>query len=136
MRKLAWPIPAMCLLAPPAFAQSVDEGLATAEGAGDIIVTAQRRSERLADVPISITVLGGDALDASGIRTSEDLSSAVPGLNFATNGAFAQPTVRGIGTTVSTAGSDANVAIYVDGVYQPSRSATSPTSSTLSRSKF
>lgn len=121
MRKLAWSVPAMCLLAPPAFAQTGDEGIATTDGAGDIIVTAQRRSERLADVPISITALSGDALDAAGIRTSEDLSSAVPGLNFATNGAFAQPTVRGIGTTVSSSGSDANVAIYVDGVYQPSQ---------------
>ena len=121
MRILAWAMPAICLWAPPTLAQTNDESVTATDGAGDIVVTAQRRSERLADVPISITALNGDALDAAGIRSSEDLSSAVPGLNFATNGAFAQPTVRGIGTTVSTAGSDANVAIYVDGVYQPSQ---------------
>lgn len=126
MKKLGWALPAICLLAVPAAAQTTDgtstgDSAAADDGAGDIIVTAQRRAERLTDVPISITALNGDALEAAGIRTSEDLSSAVPGLNFATNGAFAQPTVRGIGTTVSSAGSDANVAIYVDGVYQPSQ---------------
>lgn len=110
----------MCLLATPVAAQTVEDGVETA-GEGEIIVTAQRRAERLTDVPISITALTGDSLEASGIRSSEDLSSAVPGLNFASNGAFAQPTVRGIGTTVSTAGSDANVAIYIDGVYQPNQ---------------
>jgi len=121
MRKIAWALPALCVMASPAAAQTIEDGASGIDGADDIIVTAQRRAERLVDVPISITALGGDALEAAGIRTSEDLSSVVPGLNFATNGAFAQPTVRGIGTTVSTAGSDANVAIYIDGVYQPSQ---------------
>jgi iron complex outermembrane receptor protein len=92
-----------------------------AEDNGEILVTAQRRSERLADVPISITALSEDALASAGVRSTEDLSSVTPGLNFATNGAFAQPTIRGIGTTVSSAGNDANVAMYVDGVYQPNQ---------------
>jgi iron complex outermembrane receptor protein len=104
-----------------AWAQTEIQDSASPEGAGEIVVTAQRRVERLTDVPISITALTGDALAASGIRSTEDLSAVVPGLNFATNGAFAQPTVRGIGTTVSAAGSDANVAIYIDSVYQPSQ---------------
>ena len=111
---------AACMIATPALAQ--DGGTAEEIGAsGEIVVTAQRRAERLADVPISITALGGDALERSGVRSTEDLTTAVPGLNFATNGAFAQPTVRGIGTTVTSAGNDANVAIYVDGVYQPNQ---------------
>lgn len=88
---------------------------------GGIIVTAQRRSERLVDVPISITALSGSALEQAGVRSTEDLTAVVPGLNFATNGAFAQPTIRGIGTTVTAAGNDANVAIYVDDVYQPNQ---------------
>lgn len=111
---------AACMIATPGFAQ--DGGAEEAIGAsGEIVVTAQRRAERLADVPISITALRGDALERSGVRSTEDLTTAVPGLNFATNGAFAQPTVRGIGTTVTSAGNDANVAIYVDGVYQPNQ---------------
>ena len=112
---------AASLLSVPAFAQ--EEGLVDQPAAesGEILVTAQRRAERLADVPISITALSGAAMEKSGIRSTEDLTSSVPGLNFATNGAFAQPTVRGIGTTVTSAGNDANVAIYIDGVYQPNQ---------------
>lgn len=112
---------AAALLATPAFAQDQDTSADETAGAGEIVVTAQRRAERLADVPISITALSEAGLASAGVRSTEDLTAAVPGLNFATNGAFAQPTVRGIGTTVSAAGSDANVAIYVDGVYQPNQ---------------
>ena len=112
---------ASCLAPQAALAQQNESSEEVNAGSGEIIVTAQRRSERLVDVPISITALNGDALERAGIRSTEDLTTAVPGLNFATNGAFAQPTVRGIGSTVTSPGSDANVAIYVDGVYQPSQ---------------
>lgn len=112
---------ASCLAPQVALAQQNESSEEVTAGSGEIIVTAQRRSERLVDVPISITALDGDALERAGIRSTEDLTTAVPGLNFATNGAFAQPTVRGIGSTVTSPGSDANVAIYVDGVYQPSQ---------------
>ena len=107
----------------PVFAQEVDDRSddPSDAAAGEIVVTAQRRAERLTDVPISISVLTAEDLANSGIRSTEDLTAVVPGLNFATNGAFAQPTVRGIGTTVSSPGSDANVAIYIDGVYQPNQ---------------
>lgn len=107
----------------PALAQepAQDQQAEGEVGAGEIVVTAQRRAERLTDVPISISVLSGDDLAASGVRATDDLTAVVPGLNFATNGAFAQPTVRGIGTTVSSPGSDANVAIYIDGIYQPNQ---------------
>ena len=111
--------PVAILVALPVHAQTVADAGNTYPA--DIVVTAQRRAERLTDVPISITALSGDQLASAGVREARDLSSVVPGLNFATNGAFAQPTVRGIGTTVSSAGSDANVAIYIDGVYQPNQ---------------
>ena len=102
-------------------AQAEDAAETDTADSGEILVTAQRRSERLVEVPISISALNGDMLERAGIRATEDLTAAVPGLNFATNGAFAQPTIRGIGTTVTSAGNDANVAIYIDGVYQPSQ---------------
>lgn len=109
------------LTAPTAWAQDNQTGQDADADSGEIIVTAQRRAERLIDVPISISALSGNALEQAGIRSTEDLTAVIPGLNFATNGAFAQPTVRGIGTTVTSAGNDANVAIYIDGVYQPNQ---------------
>ena len=95
----------------------------TAEAAtvGEVVVTAQRRSERLLDVPIAITSVSADQLASSGIGGATDLGLITPGLNFAVQGAFAQPTIRGIGTTVTGPGADANVSLYVDGVYQPNQ---------------
>jgi iron complex outermembrane recepter protein len=87
----------------------------------EIVVTAQRREERLKDVPISITAVTGAQLEQAGVANTTDLQQITPGLLFANAGAFAEPTIRGIGTAVTSGGSDANVAIYVDGVYMPSQ---------------
>jgi iron complex outermembrane receptor protein len=88
---------------------------------GEIIVTAQRREQRLSEVPLSITALSSADLTRSGVVAAGDLATVTPGLQYPVNGAFAQPTIRGIGTTVTSAGADANVALYVDGVYMPSQ---------------
>ncbi|MBV9511012.1 MAG: TonB-dependent receptor, partial [Caulobacteraceae bacterium] len=87
------------------------------------MVTAQRREERLKDVPIAITAVSGQQLSKAGITSVTDLGLVTPGLNFAVQGAFAEPTIRGIGTSVTGAGADANVSLYLDGVYQPSQTA-------------
>jgi iron complex outermembrane receptor protein len=87
----------------------------------EVVVTAQRREERLTDVPIAISSQTGAQLTAAGINTAQGLSLVVPGLNYATQGAFAQPTIRGIGTSLTGPGADANVALYIDGVYQPNQ---------------
>ena len=49
---------------------------------GDIIVTAQRRSETLERTPVAISVLSGDALAKQAIVTESDLQSATPGLTI------------------------------------------------------
>jgi iron complex outermembrane receptor protein len=112
----------LAVLASPAYAQPAADTSAAAEaepvGAGEIVVTAQRRAERLVDVPISITALSGDSLEDAGIRNTQDLTAVVPGLNFTSQGAFSQPTIRGVGTTVAQNGNEANIAMYIDGVYQ------------------
>jgi iron complex outermembrane receptor protein len=87
----------------------------------EVVVTAQRREERLRDVPIAITTVTGEQLQSSGVTGTLDLGQVTPGLTVASSGAFAQPTIRGIGTTSAGAGNDANVAIYVDGVYMASQ---------------
>jgi iron complex outermembrane receptor protein len=87
----------------------------------EVIVTAQRREERLTNVPIAISAQTGSQLQAAGIYTAQGLSLVTPGLNYATTGAFAQPTIRGIGTSLTGPGADANVALYIDGVYQPNQ---------------
>lgn len=57
---------------------------ATSEnGQADIIVTAQKRAERLQDVPISITTQSAAQLQSAGVQTTKDLTKVVPGLVFA-----------------------------------------------------
>jgi iron complex outermembrane receptor protein len=88
---------------------------------GDIIVTAQRRSENLRDVPISITAQSGADLARQGVTNMQELSVAVPGLSFTKLGAWAQPTIRGVQTSIAIGGADAPVAIYLDGTYRPNQ---------------
>ena len=83
-----------------------------------IVVTAQRRSESIIEVPISVSVVTGDQLAAAGISNSADLRLVTPGLNITQQGSFVQPTIRGVGTSVVGPGADGNIALYVDGVYQ------------------
>ncbi|WP_447752246.1 TonB-dependent receptor [Sphingopyxis fribergensis] len=98
---------------------------AEADANGDIIVTAQRREERLTDVPISITAITGDQIAAAGITNSNDIGMVIPGLYIPQTGQNVQPTIRGIGTTITAVGADANVALYIDGVYQSAQTSNS-----------
>jgi iron complex outermembrane receptor protein len=115
---------AIAMLGQTAYAQVHSSAVPQAEG-DEIIVTAQRRSERARDVPLSITTKSGEELASAGIASVRDLTLVTPGLKFDTGGAgFVLPSIRGITTNVSGAGVEANVAIYVDGVYQTSQLAT------------
>jgi iron complex outermembrane receptor protein len=89
----------------------------------EIVVTAQRRAERYVDVPASVSVATAQQLSESGINNSHDLRLLTPGLNVTQQGLYTQPTIRGVGTSVTGPGADPNVAIYVDGVYQPNQGA-------------
>jgi len=96
---------------------AVDAG--APEGLAEIVVTAQRREERLVSVPIAITALSADKLSTSGVTDMGSLAQVVPGLHIDSSGAFFQPSIRGVGTAIAGAGASANVATYVDSVYKP-----------------
>jgi iron complex outermembrane receptor protein len=87
----------------------------------EVIVTAQRRSERLQDVPLAITVETPKQLEAAGVTNMRDLTVLVPGLISSGVGANIAPTIRGVNSQQTDPGNDSNVAIYVDGVYQASQ---------------
>lgn len=109
-----------------AMAQSAGSSTATAApteptlDSSEIIVTAQKRAERLQDVPISITAQSAAQLQSAGVQTTKDLTKVVPGLVFAQNEAFSQPAIRGVTSSITVAGAENPIAIYLDGVYQPS----------------
>lgn len=119
---------AITAVAGAAFAQeaAVEVPPQAAEGVSqidDIIVTAQRRSELLRDVPISITALSAETLTKSGVTTTQDLARVTPGLELPYNGGYLQPAIRGVSSAGSDAGDSSNVALYLDGVYQASQPA-------------
>ena len=85
---------------------------------GDIVVTAQKREERLQDVPLAVTALSADNLATRQIYDTNNLAQAVPSLTFQqgnnpTNTSFR---VRGIGTSLFSQGVEASVSVVVDGV--------------------
>jgi iron complex outermembrane receptor protein len=83
----------------------------------DIIVTAERRSESLQKVPVSITAISGDQLIQQGITQPLSLVSKVPGLSISTgNGPVSIIYIRGVGTSVGNLFGDNAVAFNVDGV--------------------
>ena len=89
-----------------------------ADTGGDIIVTAQRVSERLQDVPLAITALSGQTIAEKNVTDITRLQDLAPGLQVGRSGSDARANIRGINTEAIGANSDPRVAFYVDDVYQ------------------
>lgn len=111
----------------PAQAQAIDTTRTTVDDAAnssyieEIVVTAQKREERLQRVPITITALTGAKLAQSGIQTTEDLPRLTSGLTTnrsVSAGNYFFPFIRGVGSAINSNGIEASVATYLDGVYQ------------------
>ncbi|RNL66766.1 TonB-dependent receptor [Zhongshania marina] len=83
----------------------------------EVIVTAQKHSENLQDVPIAITAFSGEQLDSFGANSTQDLQYSTPGLVFSNSSATAQPYLRGVGTRISLNGLEPSIATYVDNRY-------------------
>jgi iron complex outermembrane receptor protein len=114
---------AVWCLSSTATAQNAAGNTATSEpatsaavGLEEIIVTAQRRSESVQTVPISVNVLSSSDISSKGIASSNDLTGTVPSLNISTQGEE-NYTLRGVGTNGSGINQEQSVALYLDGVY-------------------
>jgi iron complex outermembrane receptor protein len=104
--------PAMAQLQPSSESESQQEQL------GEIIVTAQRRSEKLIDVPISVQAISGDQLSKKAISDTRDLATVAPTVNFST-GYSALSTafsLRGVSSLALQTGIQPSTAMIVDGV--------------------
>lgn len=116
---------ALCIASVPGAALAQDDEASVAENPlhGGIVVTAQRRSERLTDVPVSVTALSSETIAAAGITDTYSLQQISPGLRMERLGGYTQPSIRGVTAGSTSPGSEANVAMYVDGIYQPNQAA-------------
>jgi iron complex outermembrane receptor protein len=95
-------------MAVPAGAQVLEE----------VVVTAQKRTESIQDVPISIMAFSNAALEKSGVRSADDLTKIVPNLqiNRQAQASATAIRMRGVGSTGNNA-IDPSVAPFIDGVY-------------------
>lgn len=102
-------------LAHPALAQV---GEAEPSNGQDIVVTAQKRVERLLDVPLAVTALSADVLSNRQINDTTGLIQAVPSLSFqqGNNPSNTSFRIRGIGTSLFNQGVEPSVSLVVDGV--------------------
>jgi iron complex outermembrane receptor protein len=100
----------------PAQAQEAQEHDAeSAVGVADIIVTAQRRSQSLLEVPLSITALSGETLNDAGIKQLTDLQFVTPGYLPSDVTGYTQIYIRGVGNSIFV-GADPSVATFIDDV--------------------
>ena len=107
---------ATSLLALFAMAPAYGEDAAALE---EIVVTAQKREQNLAEVPVAITAFTSESLLESGLDDARDLAVFTPGFFGAATNSFLETfSIRGISTTDLGFGGDPSVAIYKDHVYQ------------------
>ena len=117
----ALPLAALALaaFAVPAYAQEAPAADDSADTApGEILVTAQKRTERLQDVPVAVSVISGDAISSGGKPSLEGAVQLVPSLNFVKAGTALNQTLflRGLGTTSLSIAFDPTVSTVLDGV--------------------
>lgn len=117
---LTYSITYACLLSSGALAQqtvsTTSAAPAQASELSEIVVTAQRRSEKLQDVPITVNVLTSDQALKNHVWDNMTLETQVPGLQTSRENTGATLYLRGVGT-VAAPGVENAVAQYVDDVY-------------------
>lgn len=105
----------------PALAQDAPSG-SEVSVIEDVVVTARRRSESLQDVPIAVTAVTGESMEARGFSSLTDIQQMTPNLTFTpgTGGSSGQMSayVRGVGEYDYIVTTDPAVAVFFDGVYQ------------------
>ncbi|HEX3363651.1 TonB-dependent receptor [Phenylobacterium sp.] len=99
-------------------------GLAAAadsNAVSELVVTAQKRTERLQDVPVVVTVLTGAKLEANNVRSVADLVTLTPGFTSTTNASEGTTIarIRGVGNVADNPGLEDAVGLYIDGIYRP-----------------
>ncbi|MEN3749108.1 TonB-dependent receptor [Sphingomonas sp. HF-S3] len=107
-------VPARAQDAPATGRQAEQERDAPAE----IIVTAQKREQRLQDVPIAVSVVTGDTLAAQAGVNLENAQYLVPTMNFRKSGTTLNQSLflRGVGTSTFSIAGEPSISTVVDGV--------------------
>lgn len=108
--------PALAQEQPPANDQAADQSQST--GLADIVVTAQRRSQNLQNVPIAVNAFDADAVATHRITDFQSLSSNVPSLSInSLSKSRMNPSLRGGSSSLNSAGAEQAVGLFIDDQY-------------------
>ena len=102
-----------CSLIAVPCAHAQDDGV----GLGEIVVTAQKRSENVQKTPIAMNVVGGEKLADAGITDIKGLTRLAPDLDFVGDSVYTKLSVRGISAQDTSLASDSALTINIDGEY-------------------
>ena len=110
----------MALTPQVTFAQDADDEASNPDNGNEIIVTAQGRSQSLADVPVAISAISAETLENSGTSDIRELTQVAPSLLVSSTGneANGSARIRGVGTVGDNPGLESSVAVFIDGVYR------------------
>src|SRR5579859_3410368 len=112
----------LCNIPLAAMAQQADQPQAAPTGGGleEITVTAQKREEKLQNVPISIGVLSAKMIEAQGIKNIDDFAAKIPNVQTILPFGPQEPqfSIRGVTETDFQPNQSAPIAMYVDGVFK------------------
>jgi iron complex outermembrane receptor protein len=102
----------------PVLAQPQQGPGSEAAGVETIVVTAQRREQRLQDVPLAVSAVSGAALRDAGIASTTDLRFVAPSVSYgvSANSRGEGLQVRGVGTQIFGDGVEQSVGVVIDGV--------------------
>ncbi len=111
----------------PAAASGTEQAAVTPAGqaaddtaSGEVVVTAQGRSQILGDVPVAVSAVNAAQLQNSGANDIRQLNQLAPSLLVSSTGSEANGSarIRGIGTVGDNPGLESSVAVFIDGVYR------------------
>jgi iron complex outermembrane receptor protein len=114
-------------------AHAQEQATAKGDGLEEIVVTAQKRQERLQDVPATIVAASSETLEAAGVTNVTELSAVIPGVTIGNVGSQVEIRIRGVGKSGGTTGQENAVAVFVDGVYMPGQASANFSFGTIER---
>lgn len=85
---------------------------------GELVITAQKREEKVHDAPVAVTAMSAETRDLLGVISIFDLTNNVPGLVYSVG--LDRAFIRGVGRNTNAPGTDPGIAVYSDGVYTAS----------------
>jgi iron complex outermembrane receptor protein len=119
IKQCLWSITAAAQLVWPAISMAAtgDADTASSGALEEIVVTAQRREQRLEDVPMSITTFSQEKMDQQGLRNIDDLTRLSPGVTFMRNGMSSSGNYNDEDSDVSIRGIDSTAGASTTGIY-------------------